>query len=69
METVSDNVSPLSMEERSAYGQGWETKRNGGDMVNPFPVTDWRWIYFNRGFLDFRPSVVPTEVVENCSGK
>lgn len=40
--------------DRSAFGLGWENNRRGEDCLNPFPITDWKYFEFERGYLSYR---------------
>lgn len=41
--------------EQSAFGRGWEAKRNEQDTPahNPYPVTDWRYFEWEKGWLSY----------------
>jgi hypothetical protein len=42
---------------QSAFGQGWEAKRNNQPASsNPFDQTDWHWEEFLDGWYAFKPT-------------
>lgn len=49
---MSDNLSVT----QSAFGQGWEAKRNEINdplVQNPYPIADWRYELWEKGWLSY----------------